>query len=696
MDKDKTQNLLNIVANNNYEDIVNFIDKEDNFMNILVNGNNILNLLAIANSDNLPKLVNKYNNYFKFGDKLDGNTPVHLLTKYGKYDLLKKCIKEDPSLGTLINSYGENILLIGYDKADFFLWLLDNAEYDINRTTTYGVNILTKVIMESNNKLLKKIVKIKDINLDIPKNSVPLSGTILSKNDAGAQILLENNANPNTIDNANKTPLIYSALTKNKNICEMLIKYGVDLNYVGIDRTFNPLNIALVKNEPEICKLLLDSGINVNTTDKFIETPVHTALKLAKFNKISDQLLNRIIKRGDLNIQNINGVTPFHLITRNKLFDRVSKSLKDKKIITNLKDKHGKSALDYANKNVVNTFKNIQNRSMPSTNNQLQSDSEQNITNELQIKLSFPKKQEYNYGLFNPDLISNIVFIIGMLEKYEQIGIPYQYPIEEIRLTQLKLLNLNRNFIDRSNAIVYELVNIYLEFFFSFVPYCIIWKSKTEHYFPKNLKTHCISILKNESMRFIILKLTLIPNNSGTHANVIIYDKKTKTAERFEPFGYNSLLDADILDSKIKRYLEKAFGKISYIGPKDYLGKIKFQIISDDANPNNKKIGDPLGYCLAWTYWYCELRIANPDVEPNDLINTAFEKIIKEYEYSPNFMLSFIRNYAKSLDELKNKTLLKIGITKDHLYDTYANIDDGKKLIKKINEYYTQNFINKY
>jgi hypothetical protein len=221
----------------------------------------------------------------------------------------------------------------------------------------------------------------------------------------------------------------------------------------------------------------------------------------------------------------------------------------------------------------------------------------------------------------------------------------------------------------------------------------IIWKNKDEHYFPKNLFIYCKDAIEDKQIRFVILKLTLIPTMNGTHANIILYDKKNKSAERFEPFGYNSLIDADVLDEKIKKYLEKIFGTITYTSPKDYLSKIKFQLISDDANPKIRKLGDPLGYCLAWTYWYLELRIGNPDIELYELIQKSFQKIKTLYGHTNDFLLNFIRDYAKTLDEIKNEMLLKVGVKKQDLYSVYQTINDASDVINKINTYYNKNFL---
>jgi hypothetical protein len=508
--------------------------------------------------------------------------------------------------------------------------------------------------MEKDNDLLNKIIKLPNIILDKPSTSPPLNGLILSKNIKGIEMILKHGANPNVIDSQLKTPLIYSVLIKNIDICKKLIEYGADVNFVGIDKIYSPLTISLIKNSPKISSLLLDHNINVNSTDKLLETPVHIALKLAKHNRIDNKILYRIMKKADLNIADTSGITPLYLIKKNKLDGKLKSFIKHKNI-THTDTIH-----------------------VSGTNNNL---SDINM---------ITSKNNYNYGLFSPDIITNIILIIGMLKKYNNIAIPYQHHFIDKKKYDVNKLNLNESFITKDMKIVFELNTIYYYFFYNFVPHIFLWKNKDFYHFPTNLNIYSKNVISNNKKRFIIFKLTLCPYNTGTHANVCIYDKHNKTIERFEPFGYNSLLDADILDDRLEKYFKNHYGDIKYIRPKDYLDKIKFQIISDDSNPNNKKLGDPFGYCLAWTYWYMELKINNPDDAPADLINNAYNEIIKKYGNQSGFMLQFIRDYARELDDLKNETLKDMKIDETEFYNVYNDLNQATDLIDVINQYFVK------
>jgi ankyrin repeat protein len=658
--------LLDLIKNNNYSDIYNYINKINDINKDTINGNNILHLLSAKGSLHIIKLLQEYTNYFKFSNN-DGDTPIHLLAKYGYFDLLKKCVMIDKNIGLLVNNNNDNILFLTFNNKPLLYWLLDNSNYDINIINNDNMTLLIKTIMEKDNILLNKLINLPNIILNKPTHSPPINALILSKNIKGVDLFLKYGANPNIIDSQLKTPLIYSVLIKNIDICKKLIQYGADVNFVGIDKIYNPLTISLIKNSPKISSLLLKNNINVNSTNKLLETPVHIALKLAKNNKINDKILFEIIKKADLNIATINGITPLYLIKKNNLNDKLKPFIKNNKItnnkITNNKITNNKitnNKILYGNK-LINNIKMIS------------------------------SKNNYNYGLFSPDIITNIILIIGMLKKYKNIAIPYQHTFIDKKKYDLNKINLNKSIITDDFDVICDLYTIYNYFFYNFVPYIFLWKDKNLYYFPHNLRIYSKNILSNNKKRFIIFKLTLIPNNSGSHANIIIFDKKNMTVERFEPFGYNSLLDADILDIRLESFFKNQYNNIKYVKPKDYLNKIKFQIISDDNNPLNKKIGDPFGYCLAWTYWYMELKINNPDDEPVELINNAYNNIIAKYGNQSDFMLNFIRDYARELDILKNNTLKNMNINETDFYNVYNDLNLATNLINTINQYFLNN-----
>ena len=67
------------------------------------------------------------------------------------------------------------------------------------------------------------------------------------------------------------------------------------------------------------------------------------------------------------------------------------------------------------------------------------------------------------------------------------------------------------------------------------------------------------------------------------------------------------------------------------------------------------KASDPEGFCGAWSLWYADLRLSNPDKEPRDLLEIAVDSIAETKK-----LREFIRNYSLFLVKERYKFLKKI------------------------------------
>jgi hypothetical protein len=109
-----------------------------------------------------------------------------------------------------------------------------------------------------------------------------------------------------------------------------------------------------------------------------------------------------------------------------------------------------------------------------------------------------------------------------------------------------------------------------------------------------------------------------------------------------EPIGFN--YNKNLLDFKIKIYLEKFFPDYEYLEPQDFLPNIGFQSLEMIENKKMKKIGDPGGFCVGWCLWYLEQRIKFK-VHPKFL---ALKLIIKIKSKNISFK-NLIRSYVNEL-----------------------------------------------
>nr|WP_253307404.1 ankyrin repeat domain-containing protein [Rickettsia endosymbiont of Ceutorhynchus assimilis] len=71
-----------------------------------------------------------------------------------------------------------------------------------------------------------------------------------------------------------RTPLHYAAKSEYKDIVELLLSQGVDVNILDQHHE-TPLHIAVVHKHKDIVELLLSQGADVNIPDQHHETPLY-------------------------------------------------------------------------------------------------------------------------------------------------------------------------------------------------------------------------------------------------------------------------------------------------------------------------------------------------------------------------------------------------------------------------------------
>ena len=186
-------------------------------------------------------------------------------------------------------------------------------------------------------------------------------------------------------------------------------------------------------------------------------------------------------------------------------------------------------------------------------------------------------------------------------------------------------------------------------------PWTICYYSVDEYYIHPYLNNIINGIRREGNKRFALVFLSIIFDKT-LHANILLYDLKNMTVERFEPYGNSNVVDST-LDDTLEEELTWSTG-LTYLRPGDYMPVAGFQTISDENNDINKKAGDFGGFCLAWCLWYVESRLRNSEIHPKDLVDKLLQILTnKDLKFS-----EYIRNYSNKINEKRIKYLEKIGI----------------------------------
>ena len=147
------------------------------------------------------------------------------------------------------------------------------------------------------------------------------------------------------------------------------------------------------------------------------------------------------------------------------------------------------------------------------------------------------------------------------------------------------------------------------------------------------------------------------------HANILIIDFENNIVERFEPYGFISTFTKEedevsqSFNTRFTRLLKKIDPNLKYVDQSVLLRKGPQYLEENQVKKHSllEKSSDPEGFCGAWSLWYADLRISNPNKEPRELIEIAIESISQTHN-----LREFIRNYSVFLVKERQKFLKKI------------------------------------
>ena len=442
--------------------------------------------------------------------------------------------------------------------------------------------------------------------------------------------------------------IIFISIEKDEEkLFDYLLKRNIDLDYYTFIRTDNPLTYSIYNdillNQFKYSKKILEKINNptfYREINKYADNIAHSIIYIrinrnkqvlsatnAKSpNYFPDFEILKLIDNYSWNQNNIKKRTPLNLIT-NLDYEVYHKLFDNNKIQVS---PHVFDIIEADNKNLG---------------------SNPNITKWINLFKTMPEyKEEMNdinmneeaythYTLFQAKFKDVGIFSIYLADIYKDLLIP------NMNSYLLNNLTFEDTYPFSDDIIAKEPI----------FPWIISYYSSNEYYIHPYLNNIINSARRDGKKRFatVFISITL---ESMLHANILVYDFKNMTVERFEPYGNSTFVD-NSMDNLLEEELTWNTG-LKYIRTSDFLPWAGFQTISDENNFINKKAGDFGGFCLAWCLWYLETKLKNPDVESKTLVAKLIHKIsnldIKFSEY--------IRNYSNKINEKRVKYLEDIGM----------------------------------
>jgi len=619
------------------------------------------------NRDNNKKIIEKYYRtidlYFeKFTHHNKKNKNGLCVLHYAIYKdveyISNKLIRSNNQNVNIMNDYGETPLHIAcnYSRINTVIELLKNSKIELN-------------ISDIDNQITPLMYVSTLNNIELTK--------LITNNDK-IDLYMQ--------DNYGDTALHMAILENNVNIANLLI----DLYVKDIENKHNIKDINMMIEKINI--------FNVNGMSIFhlIYNKYENYYDIEKYN------IHKILKYAYINIQDIYGCTILYYIIKKGLWYYYRDILKEKKQNIFIKTGKGETIYDVilmdVHKNkifdiVIDSYYNhiIKNKDRNDYEYELKWENECARNNDekgckenikemiMEKKQSYPikkkkiivdiKKYENEMINFTTFMGVQIDILSGLLFLEKSIDTVY---------TTLH----NKNIVNNQDVELFYSKMGYIKNYIDFYNIEILWLYQ-QLFLPEGFE-NLIEQFKKSNKRILVIPIGIELSN-GAHTNILIYDKKTNIVERFEPNGYSApskfYYNDVLLDELLFNVFKLHFNDIIYNKPKDYLPKIGFQSYENVEHFQNKKIGDPSGFCACWCFWYAFYKIMYIDIPSKKIVKILLNNI----KYSNISFKNLIRNFSKDLTDIRDNILNQANMDiNDYVNDKYdmSNIDKIVLIIK--------------
>lgn len=622
--------------------------------NLDTDGRTILYNCIKYNYLDMMKLLLKYNstnigiNIFDMKDRL-GLTALHYSVIFNNFEAFKLLLvyKADPYI---ISKEGSNVFILSliYKRNEMIEYLLE-LKYNLKFNSPNGETLLQIATTYNNIPIINKLLD-SDINLNNLSSDFGLSvlhQSIIFNNFDLFNKLLNKNINYNIPDFYGNTPLHYILIDKRIKYLEKLIEKS-DIKF----------NISNINGEIPL-HILLDSQIDLNDLD--IKT------------------LNKIVLESELNIQNNQGITCLMKIINENLLGKLRDLIILKPLNFFIEDNNFQKIkltdkiIEVLVESYYNQIKINKDKLLIDWEKWCSTDSFDKLKNIIKgisgdnseklckgkIKEIIIKERRSIPRLSNIDInFDNGIFVNNCYYTGSPIDILFGLVLlnNDFRSKGLNIIVDYPLTINTSLENYYQKIGLDYPYKLDFSNIEIVW-SYQKIFYPSYFDEEIVKIMK--VAKYIVIPIG-IETSVGSHANILFWNIKNKTLERFEPNGSNYPMgmnyNPELLDNLIESRFNQLEPEIKYYPPYKLLPPISFQILEGLETTKCKRIGDPNGFCGVWCIWWVYQRMLN--IDKINITNIA-DELIKRIKFDNKSFKSLIRNFSKKITEIRDMYLKK-------------------------------------
>jgi ankyrin repeat protein len=185
-----------------------------------------------------------------------GLTPLSTAAFNNYIDMIKVLVKRGADINTSDTSRGWSPLDNAIYKGNITI-----VKYLCENGATITENSFSIAIEEGYANVLKYFKK---LGLNAPANSI--YSLVKNNNPKLINLLLKMGGDLNYIDDSGETPLSIAMFNKSYECMEALCNLGANMTMIDIRTNFPPIQTAIIRGDHKSVKILLNNGVDVNTT----------------------------------------------------------------------------------------------------------------------------------------------------------------------------------------------------------------------------------------------------------------------------------------------------------------------------------------------------------------------------------------------------------------------------------------------
>lgn len=294
---------------------------------ISLNDNRIVSSILMNNAEDTAKyIINLQNDFsytYEYNNKSYTIPVIFLAINSNNKEIINVVLSNkhiNKNIITKINLIDNN--------NNSFAASLSPLAYSVFTRNTYATEMLIKnganvdLIISGNRTALfyansKETIKLllnngANINALSSQGNTALMQAVNRNNVDTAKELLDNGLNPNHYNNVHSTPLIAAINKRNINMVKLLIEYGADVN-MFTKESQSPLMVAVTNADLNIFKLLIEKGADVNIANNYGKTCMYYMQSNENHWIIWRAMVEVVKNKIDINHQDINGNTILHI-----------------------------------------------------------------------------------------------------------------------------------------------------------------------------------------------------------------------------------------------------------------------------------------------------------------------------------------------------------------------------------------------